>query len=240
MSQPDDELRRRLADLAESAGPWADPLPAVMRHAHAEPRQRRAFLPEGRRKWSIAAAVVITLVVGIALAMHKCQRPAPDDGPASNQAEHARVRPLGPAPIGQFVGSSCATVAPIPEASTPALPELSVNTAVHISRGMHVDTTILVSSALTATSQATVRAVIIDDDGVVAQLAVSPEHSAVPEHSMVTFTARGVLACAADGTPVPPGKYGLVAVVTTQRPFGSANTILSAPVIIAISGSARS
>jgi hypothetical protein len=240
MSLPeDDELRRRLADLAESAGPWADPFPAVMRHAHTEPRHRWA-LPVGRRKWSIAAAVVITLVVGIALAMHKCQCSAPDDGPASNQAEHARVRPLGPAAIGRYVGSRCATVAPLPEASTPTLPGVSVNTSVHISRGMRVDTTILVSSALTATSQATVRAVIIDDDGVVAQLAVSPEHATIPEHSMVTFTARGVLTCPADGLPLPPGNYGLVAVVTTQQPFGSANTIVSAPVIIAVSGSTRS
>ena len=94
MSQPDEELRRRLADLAESAGPWADPLPAVMRHAHAEPRHRRA-LPAGRRKWSLAAAVVITLVVGIALAMQMCQRPAPQDGPASNKADHARSQTTG-------------------------------------------------------------------------------------------------------------------------------------------------
>ena len=45
MSQPDDELRRRLADLAESAGPWADPpAPAgVLRRAHAAPRHRRAL-----------------------------------------------------------------------------------------------------------------------------------------------------------------------------------------------------
>ena len=126
MSQPDDELRRRLADLAESAGPWADPLPAVMRHAHAEPRHRQALLPEGRRKWSIAAAVVLTLVVGIALAMHKCQRPAPDDGPASNKADHAVTGPPGPVRVGGFVGSGCATMAATPQPGAPALPLLSV------------------------------------------------------------------------------------------------------------------
>lgn len=125
MSQPDDELRRRLADLAESAGPWRDPLPAVMRRNHAEPRHRRA-LPAGRRKWSLAAAIVITLVVGIALAVHMCQRPAPQDGPASNKAEHALVSPPGSVGVGGFLGSSCATMAPIPEAGTPALSWLSV------------------------------------------------------------------------------------------------------------------
>ena len=126
MSQPEDELRWRLADLAESAGPWADPLPAVIRHAHPEPQHRRALLPAGRRKWSLAAAVVITFVVAIAFATHKCQRPAPQDGPASNKAEHALVRPLGPVRVGGFVRSSCAPVAPVPEASTPASPRLSV------------------------------------------------------------------------------------------------------------------
>src|SRR6478672_8748832 len=125
MSQPDDEVRRRLADLAESAGPWADPLPAVMPRTHAEPRHRPAF-PAGRRKWSLAAAVVITLIVGIALAVHMCQRHAPQDGPASNKADHALVRPPGPVRVGGFVGSGCATAAPIPEAGTPAPPLLSV------------------------------------------------------------------------------------------------------------------
>lgn len=125
MSQPDEELRRRLADLVESAGPWADPLPAVMRRTHAEPQHRRA-LPAGRRKWSLAAAVVMTLVVGIALAGHMCQRSARQDGPASNKADQAVIRSPAPAGVGGFVGSGCATVARIPEAGTPALPWLSV------------------------------------------------------------------------------------------------------------------
>jgi hypothetical protein len=125
MSQPEEELRRRLADLAESADPWANPLPAVLRHTHAEPRHRRA-LPAGRRKWSLAAAVVITLVVGIALAGHMCQRSAPQDGPASNKADHAVTGSPALRGVGGFAGSGCAPVAPIPEAGTPALPLLSV------------------------------------------------------------------------------------------------------------------
>jgi hypothetical protein len=124
MSQPDDELRRRLADLAESAGPWADPLPAVMPRTHAEPRHRPAF-PAGRRKWSLAAAVVITLIVGIALAMQMCQRPAPQDRPASNKADQAVTGPPAPRGVGGFAGAGCATVAETPQAGTPALPLLS-------------------------------------------------------------------------------------------------------------------
>ena len=100
-------------------------LPAVLRQIpHAEPRHRRALPGEGRAAALPAAAVVITLVVGIALAMHMCQRPAPQDGPASNKADHAVTGPPSLRGVGGFAGSGCAPSRQYP-AGTPALPLLS-------------------------------------------------------------------------------------------------------------------
>jgi hypothetical protein len=138
MSQPDEELRRRLADLAESADPWADPLPAVMRRTHAEPRLRRPLFPAGRRRWSLAAAAVITLIVGIALGVYMCHSSAAQNGPASNKADHAVVSPSEHVRVGGFIGPRCAIVERMTEGGAPALGWLSVKyLRAHESRYAH-------------------------------------------------------------------------------------------------------
>jgi hypothetical protein len=173
--------------------------------------------------------------------------------PASNYPERVIVRsglPLVPGPqspatttlVPQAAGPSCATVAKIPVSSGSAVPWASVDATVHVAGGVQLNALIRVSSALPAASQATVEALIISGDGVIAQLTVSPAQSAIPGNSIVTFDARGPLTCAADGSPAPPGEYSLVAVVTTRQPppLGPANTVLSPPVVIDLSGPARS
>lgn len=254
MSLQEEDLRRRLADLAESTDPWADPLPAVMQQAHAEPHRQRRLLGPRVVRWSFATVAVAALVVGAILAVRTGnQDVASSERTGSNEAERVIVRsalPLVPGPqsrattnlVPQAAGPNCATVAKIPLSRESSVPWASVDATVHVASGMQLNARIRVSSALPAASRATVDVLIVSGDGVIAQLAVSPVQLAVPAHSIVTFDASGPLTCAADGSPVPPGQYGLVAVVTTRQPLppGYANTVLSPPVIVDVSGPARS
>jgi hypothetical protein len=119
MSQPDDELRRRLADLAESAGPWADPLPAVMRRTHAERRHA------GRSQRQ--AQVVVSCCGRHNPRCRDRPRNAMLNDMRPGWASLQQSRPRGNRPpalsgVGGFAGSGCATMALIPEAGTPACP----------------------------------------------------------------------------------------------------------------------
>lgn len=123
MSAPD-ELRRRLIDLADAAGPWDDPLPEVRRRAEAAAASKAH--PDRRRwlastDWTIvlAAAAVAVIAVGLGAFLVNSGGPesAKTSSAAGGMAQRATSDAAAPCPLlrPQFAAASDAVrvIAPV-------------------------------------------------------------------------------------------------------------------------------
>lgn len=70
MRTPEEELHRRLHDLADSAGPWVDPLPGVLERARARKSRRlisarltSVLRAPHRPDWQILGAIAATMML---------------------------------------------------------------------------------------------------------------------------------------------------------------------------------
>jgi hypothetical protein len=231
VTQPDDDLRRRLTDLAESAGPWADPLPTVMRRAHAQ--RRRVGLPRiPVLRWSLAVAAA-ALIVGAVLVLRMSEH-----GAGSHEAvpDGSSFPSLDSAHQIQSGGSTCPGGSPIPEASTAAVVTVRVDARRTLPHGGPVTARLTVSSAPSVTLRVTPRLLAIQGNRVVADIALSPTTSTTLPGAPATFDASGLLTCTFDGAVAPRGKYQLLATVITHAPppFAPSETVLSVPVPIEV------
>jgi hypothetical protein len=220
----DDELRRRLADLAESEDPWPDPLPMVWRQVSGTTRPRLGrlrLMPAFRRSIAIAAVAAVALIVGGTLLN---QTPGSDLASKNPAASSVGTLPPEPRPPSRptpaarrSAGSSvpsCAAAAREPASSwTPAIATVSVAAPAEVLYGMPLVAKVSVRAA--AAISVTPRLLLLNRDGqVVGEIPVTPMRADARVGSAVTFGAMDRLTCAVSGTPAPPGHYQLVAIVT--------------------------
>jgi len=127
----DEDLHERLRDLADSAGPWDDPLPAVLDRASAHRRmtpatRRRRWrpAPPGARKL-LGVAAVVALVAGSGVGLWQLASGNWGSSNARSAAQPVQsVAPRAGAAPPQAAPSPCG---PVPVSSGPAADTASVS-----------------------------------------------------------------------------------------------------------------
>jgi hypothetical protein len=229
------DLRRRLVDLADGAGPWDDPLPEVLhRSALAAPPSRLAS-----RWWRaphtllVAAAVVLLALVGGGWLLNSTTTPQNDTsaagGSAGMQAQAAKCVP-------SVVKSGS-------PAAQPSTASVQLTSALRVRTGAATRVSIQLPARTPA--GAAVELVVLDQSGAaVGRLDTAgvggPNQIRVTGSTIATGVLRasppscgtatgGTAAATGAGAPLAPGRYFLVALATFVDQSGAAHRLASAP-----------
>lgn len=226
-----EDLPRRLAELAESGGPWDDPLPEVRRRVDAADATTRAAVLSPRR-WRItgptvlALAAALVLVVGLgALLQHKptpseksssaaARAAAPANGSASNGSASNGSAAGGNAGGGRDSAASgvCGPLGRYDLTRTVGTLSLSAPSRVGRGRPLTVQALLMRVGSTAPATVADLRVFVLTGGRVVGELATTSAPvptTAVPPGAIRHLSATGALG-PSDGNAVcaPPTRQG--------------------------------
>lgn len=233
----DEELHERLGDLADSTGPWDDPLPAVLERAAAE----RRTTPIGRRRWNEAhrvrrmlgvAATVAVVAGGGAGLWQLVSSSGSTSGPSTSEARiggrstsagalaapgQGRVPSCDSVPVSSGTAAGRATVSVrLLRSATGAV--TGVRPQLHVPAG---------GPAITATGSA--RVVVLAGSRVVASRVAPPAASSAAPRTAPLPTST------CSGRRLPAGRYTVIVAVGYRSAVGAAaGVIVSTPVPITV------
>lgn len=247
----DDELHDRLGDLADSGGPWDDPLPAVLdraaAHRRTTPATRRRWhqTPGARRLLGVAATVAVLAGGGVGLwqlvSTGATDTRSDSSGGAAVGGGQAAATSARPQPRAGHGGpSSCG---PVPVSSGPAAGTATVS--VRLLRSAAGEVTgvrpqlHLPAGAPAITATGSTRVVILAGARVVAARAAPPAAAGPTGAGLGSLPTAPLpaTACPAglSAAALPAGRYTVV-VAVGYRPAagGGTGVIVSKPLPITV------